>query len=152
MDLKVIETGNGGDIVKTPRDLTVISGLENMVYLGMFGGNPEQSTPSKRDVSEQAFDWWGNSLLMPNDPGRQFNSITERVLNETALTSSGRKTIEEAVLKDLEFMKPFAQVSVSASIPATDKVVIEITVKEPSNLQEKKYVYIWDATKNELTV
>jgi hypothetical protein len=33
MDLKVIEEGNGGELVKTAKDLVVISGLQNMVYL-----------------------------------------------------------------------------------------------------------------------
>lgn len=150
MDLKVIESGNGGDLVKNPKDLAVISGLENMVYLGMFGGNPEQSTPTRRLPSEQAFDWWGNSLFFPNDTSRQFNSETERTLNNVALTSSGRRQIEEAVIKDLEFMQPFATVTVSVTIPERDKVNISVTLQEPQNLQEKKFVYIWDATKNEL--
>src|SRR5688572_6826679 len=105
MDLKLIVDGNGADIVKTTKDLVVISGLQNMVLLALFGGNVEASTPTKRLPTEQAGDWWGNSLFFPDDPERQFNSLTERTLNTVALTSSGRVRIEQAVLKDLEFMK-----------------------------------------------
>jgi hypothetical protein len=151
MDLKVIESNNGGELVKNPKDLAVIFGFENMPYLGMFGGNIEQSTPIQRLPGEQAFDWWGNSLFFNENTGLQFNSETERTLNNVALTSSGRKQIEEAVIKDLEFMQAFAVVSVSVTIPERDKVNISITIEEPSNLTEKKFVYIWDATKNELT-
>jgi phage gp46-like protein len=150
MDLKVIEEGNGGELVKTAKDLVVISGLQNMVYLALFGGCVEASTPTKRLPTEQAADWWGNSLLFPDNPERQLNSLTERTLNEVALTSSGRVRIEQAVLKDLDFMKAFAEVSASVSIPETDKVVIQVTVQEPDNIEEQAFTFIWDATKNEL--
>jgi phage gp46-like protein len=152
MDLKVIESGNGGDLVKNPKDLAVISGLGNMVYLALFGGNTEASTPTRRLPSEQDFSWWGNSLFFPNDPGIQFNSLTERRLNEVALTSSGRVQIEQAVIKDLEFMKDFAEVEVSASIPATDQIEIYVKVTQPDNQQEQEFTFLWDATNNELTV
>lgn len=152
MDLKVIESGNGGELVKTARDMEVISGLGNMVYLGLFGGNVAASTPSKRLATEQAFDWLGNSLLFPNASEQQFNSLTERTLNNVALTSSGRVRIEQAVLQDLAFMKPFAEVSASVSIPETDKVVIAVQLQEPNNLQEQEFTFIWDASRNELTV
>lgn len=152
MDLKVIESGNGGDLVKTSKDLTVISGLGNMVYLALFGGNVKASTPQKRLASEEAFDWWGNSLFNPNDPDVQFNSLTERTLNNVALSSSGRLRIEQAAIKDLEFMKSFAVPTVSVSIPETDKVNIYVRVQEPDNQQEQAFTFIWDATKNEVTV
>jgi saccharopine dehydrogenase-like NADP-dependent oxidoreductase len=89
-------------------------------------------------------------LLFPDNPERQLNSLTERTLNEVALTSSGRVRIEQAVLKDLDFMKAFAEVSASVSIPETDKVVIQVTVQEPDNIEEQAFTFIWDATKNEL--
>ena len=150
MDLRVIESGNGGELVKNPRDFEIVRSFENMPYLAMFGGNLKASTPSRRLENEQAFDWWGNNLLFDNDSSRQFNSETERVLNSVSLTSSGRVLIEQAVKRDLEFMKPFAEVSVSVSIPTVDKVVIAITLKEPGNLKDKKFMYIWDAARNEI--
>lgn len=151
MDLKVIESGNGGDLVKNPKDLAVVSGLGNMVYLALFGGNVQASTPTKRLETEQDFSWWGNSLFFPNDPTLQFNSLTERILNEVALTSSGRVQIEQAVIKDLEFMKEFANVEASVSIPATDQVEIYVKVTQPDNQQEQEFTFLWDATNNELT-
>lgn len=149
MDVELIETGNGGDVIKKPKDLSVIEGFENMPYLAMFGGNVEASTPSKRLSSEQAFDFWGNSII-GNDLSLQFNSLTERTLMQVSLNSQGREIIEQAVLKDLEFMKQFAVVSVIVKITATDRVLIGIQIQEPDNLQQQQFVYIWDATKQEL--
>jgi hypothetical protein len=150
MDVKLLETGNGGDLLKLSKDIAMVFGFENMPYLAMFGGNVEASTPVKRLANEQAFDWWGNSLLMPNDSSVQFNSLTERKLLEVPLTSFGRLQIEQAVIRDLEFMKPFAEVRVKVSIIATDKLQIAISIVEPDNLQKKEFIYIWDALKGDV--
>jgi hypothetical protein len=150
MDIELKETGSGGDLVKTPKDLSVIRGFENMVYLGMFGGNVGFSTPSKRVDGEQDFSWWGNSLLFPDDPSVQFNSLTEDRLNNVALNSRGRLLIEEAVKRDLSFMSPFAEIKVDTAIIGVDKLAIGIQVTQLNNLQEREFVYIWDATNAEL--
>jgi phage gp46-like protein len=150
MDLELKESGNGGDLIKTQKDLSVIYGLQNMVYLALFGGNVEASTPNKRLKNEQAFDWWGNSLILNNDLSIQFNSLTERKLTEIALTSEGRIDLERTVIKDLDFMRQFAEVSVSVTIPDNDKVRIAVKLKQPDNLEAKEFIYIWDGTKSEL--
>ncbi len=153
MDVQVIESkGNGGDLVKTNKDIVTIEGLQNMPYIALFGGNVEASTPTERVESELAFDWWGNNLLLPNEPAPQFNSLTERTLQEVALNSAGRIQIEEAIRKDLDFMSEFATVSVSASIISTDRVEILIRIQEPDNLEDNSFVFIWDATEQELTI
>jgi hypothetical protein len=150
MDLLLAETNNGGDLVKLPKDFVVIEGFENMPYMAMFGGNREASTPLQRLPQEQAFDWWGNTLFFQNDESVQMNSNTERVLLSVSLNSSGRIQIERAVRKDLEFMKPFATVTVSVSIVSTDRVVIGVNIVRLDNLERRAFVYIWDATNSEL--
>jgi hypothetical protein len=151
MDLELIETGNGGDLVKKGKDLSVIHGFQNMPYLALFGGNVEASTPSKRNKGELGFDYWGNSLLMDNDPEQQFNSLTERTLKNVPLTSSGRLLIEQAVVSDLDFMKSFATIAVTVSIVSVDRVKILVQIKELENLEQKEFVFIWDKTGNEVT-
>jgi len=150
MDLEVVETGNGGDLVKNTKDLSVINGFQNMIYLGLFGGNVEASTSLVRVANEQAFDWWGNNLFFPNDASVQMNSETERTLNNVALNSSGCVLIERAVDKDLEFMNDFADVTREVTILSTDKVKIEIKAVRLDNLQERVFIFIWDATDKEL--
>ncbi len=150
MDVEVVETLNGGDLIKKPKDLSVIDGFQNMPYLAMFGGNVDESTPTRRLSTQQAFDWWGNSLLMPQDQNIQFNSNTERVLHEVALNSEGRTLIKQAILKDLDFMRAFANIAVDVIIVATDKVAFGILIQKPDNLQTREFIYLWDATKQEL--
>jgi hypothetical protein len=152
MDLQIIETFDGGDFVKTGKDIALIDGFQNMPYLGMFGGNPGNPTPLKRLETEQAFDWWGNSLLMQQEPGMQFNSETEHALNTVPITSAGRTLIEQAVRNDLKFMKTFAKVSIAVSIVGVDRILIGVRIQEPDNIQQREQIYIWDATRKELNL
>lgn len=148
MDLRLIETGNGGDLIRTINDLNVINGLSNYPYLALFGGNVAQSTPQVREVGEDSLDWFGNVFL---DTTIQFNSATERTLNEVALNSSGRVQIEDAIKEDLEFFRQFGEVKVSTAIVATDKLKINISLKKFEELQEQIFEYIWDSTIQEFT-
>lgn len=146
MDLQVIETGNGGDLIKNGNDLALVYSFENMPYLAMFGGNKEAVT-RPRLPTEQAFDWFGNSLFFINDQSIQFNSLTEKALDEIPLTSSGRILIENEIKKDLQFMQAFAEITVKTSIPATDTLLINIKIQEPDNLQAREFIYIWQQGK-----
>lgn len=149
MDLKIIETGNGGDAVFNGVDLTVIEGFENMPYLGFCGGNIEDST-RKYNVGEQRLDWWGNDLFLSNQSSIQFNSDFERLLNNVSLTSSSRVLIEQVLKSDLSFLSDFSQVSVESSIVSVDRIELRIKIIEPTNIESNEFVYIWDSTRNEL--
>jgi len=150
MDLQLVEAGNGGDLFLLGNDLAQVQGFENMPYIGLFGGNVEQSTPVTRVANEQDFSWWGNALLMPNLSTQQFNSQTERLLNNISLTSGNLPAIQNAVVADLQFMQPFAIIDVTVSIISVNTVKIAISIKEPGNLTAKEYLYIWDGTRGDL--
>lgn len=136
-DLAVIETGNGGDLQMVGNDLAVVNGIENMPYLAMFGGNKESSVSPSSTIpqSDKSFDWWGNNLLMPSSPSQQFNSLCERAINTTPLNSSGRVTIENKIIADLEFLNKVAKITVSVTIVATDQINIDIRVKQNQRTQ-----------------
>ena len=148
-DLKLIETFDGGDLVLNGNDLQVIDGFQNMIYLALFGGNIEQST-KEFDEDEERFDYWANDLLMLDSPDIQYNSETERTLNEVTLNSRGRLLIEQSVKKDLEFMQDFGNIDVNVSIIQSDRVKINVIIKEPNELNSNEFNYIWGATENEL--
>jgi len=148
-DLKIIETYDGGDLVLNGNDLQVIDGFQNMIYLALFGGNVEQSTKQYNE-NEERFDFWANSLLMLDSPDIQYNSETERTLNEVSLNSRGRLLIEQSVKKDLEFMQDFGNIEVNVSIIQSDRVKINVIIKEPNELNSNEFNYIWGATENEL--
>ena len=151
MDLKLVETFNGGDLVKKPKDLETINGFQNMIYLSLFGGNVGFSTPSNRPENQQVFDWWGNDLFYRDNPQQQYNSLTEYTLQNVALNSRGAAEIENAMKKDLQYMSSFANVSSNVVIVSDDVVVLGVFVEQPENQQNKAFVFIWDATLSELT-
>lgn len=144
------ETGSGGDLQLLGNDIASTTGLFNMVYMAWFG--EVYSTTGNELDSELRDDWFGNSLLFKNEKEIQFNSLLEKTLNETALDSSGRITIEEAAKKDLNFMKDIAEVSVSVSILRDDKVSITAQLKQPDNIQVQEFQLIWDGLKNEVII
>jgi phage gp46-like protein len=155
MDIAVIETGNGGDIQLSGNDLLVQGGIGNMPYLGMFGGNLGFPTKEKL-ITEHAFDWWGNNLLMPQSSSTQFSSLFEKKLLDVALTSAGRIQLEQAIKQDLKFMEEFAVVTVAVSIIGVDRIHIHIKLQQPNNLNGRvadvyrEFIYIWDATARSL--
>jgi hypothetical protein len=151
-DLKMIETGNGGDLVLAGNDLEIINGFQNMPYLGLFGGNVEASTQGAKPDGELAFDYWGNNLLMENDKTIQFNSEFEKRLTDVIINSAGRIQLERTIKTDLDFMANFSILSAEVFLVSNDRIQINITIKEPDNLQSNELVYIWDATKDELTI
>jgi phage gp46-like protein len=145
LDIKIFETGNGGDIMLGGNDIVTVQSFENMPYLAMFGGNIAQSTDSVGADDEQRFDWWGNSFITKREA--QMNSLTERKLRDTPLTSQGRQLIEQAVVTDLWFMRAFSTVTVSVRIISDDWLNIAIKIKEPSSITDKEFQFIWDAAK-----
>ncbi len=111
-----------------------------------------RNQPQTKDWKRNRLLIWGNSLFLPNDTGLQFNSETERALDEIALSSSGIVLIEQAVRRDLAFMKEFAIVTVAVAQVAIDRIAIAIRIQIPDNLQRRDFIFIWDATRLELDV
>jgi hypothetical protein len=145
MDVELINTGDGGDLIKVGNDLSMVFSFENMPYIALFGGNKE-STPTVRNPTQQAFDWWGNSLF-PNQPSIQINSLTENAILSTPLTSAGRLLIEQAISADLEFMREFAVIKIDTEILSDDVLKIDIGFRKPDNLQQNNLVFIWEQGK-----
>ena len=150
-DILMKEDNNGGDLVLEGNTLKLANSFQNMPYLAMFGGNPEQSTIGQKEEGEQAFDWWGNWLLMSQQPDVQFNSIFERTITQISLSSAGRLQLERSAKEDIKFMEAFALVEISVSIETVDRVKTFIELQEPDNLESTEFVYIWDNAEQELT-
>lgn len=148
-DLKLIETGSGGDLVLLGNDLVVINSFQNMPYLALFGGNIEENTKTY-EYGEQRFDYWANELLYNKLPKIQYNSNTERLLNKSVLNSSSRLLIEETIKKDLSFMSEFSTISVESSITSVDRLEILVKIDQPNNLESVIFTYIWNVAKQEL--
>lgn len=151
MDLSVYETLNGGDVVLKGNDLQLVESLFNQPYLAMFGGNREQSHVDADEFENtlERFDYWGNMLFFPESEEQQFNSELERELDMVVPNSVGLQELEQVLKEDLKYLRPVAEVSVSVTLDDVDRVQIDILLREPSGLQERNFVFLWDGTRLE---
>lgn len=145
IDIKIHDTGNGGEAIATGDDLQTVQGLHNFAYLSMFGGNVSQQTPDSRQPGTENNDWWGNALIA--DPESKFSSQTEKALSLYPLNSDGRAKIEEAVNADIAWMKEFCTIETDVSITAADRLDITIKLTEMDTQQTSVYKFIWSGTK-----
>jgi len=144
-DILIKQLPNGGDFNLQGANIEFGSELWNQVLLALFGGNLEQSTKRTYQTGEERLDWWGNSLLFGQDPNFQYNSDTERTLNNVALTSSGLSQIEKAIDRDLKFLKEIADVEYSVSIISNNRIQLTVNFNEPQN---GEFRLIWDSAEN----
>lgn len=151
-DILIYETGSGGEMDIQNNDLAFAETLYQQAYIALFGGNVESNTKTNVLFSEERFDYWANSLLWQDDTVKQFNSNTERVLNTTALNSSGRLTILRAVEQDLDYMRAIVNLSIEVELPETDKVRIIVTFTGKTNQQDKVLQLVYDNAKNEIII
>ena len=146
VDIMMFESGSGGDLSLQNDDIQTISGLSNQVYLALFGGNLQESTDENLAVLDERQDWWGNGLL-PTE--QQFNSIFEKTIRETTLTSGGIQTLINAAKEDLNYLTAYADIEISGSIVQTNRFELLVNLIEPDQ-QSTKIKFIWDGTRNEL--
>lgn len=151
-DILLAETGDGGDFAILNNDLLLGESLYQQIYLALFGGNIEASTKVSYLESEERFDYWGNSLVWNDVKTKQFNSETERMLQNVALNSSGRLKIIQSVNKDLEYLKDVVNLTVDASILSVNKLRIIIEFTQLSNQQDKVLQLVYDNAKGELII
>ncbi len=147
MDIGLYETLNGGDMSIQNNDIWSTMSLWNQIYIALFGGNPQEITTDKSGEGEQRQDFWGNQFL-ESEPDEYVNSLTEKILDTTALNSAGRIKIEQAVKSDLAFLAKLRTVSVEVSIKGIDKVLIEIGLQEPDEIEDKRFRLLWDGTRS----
>ena len=141
-DIAIFESGNGGQI----------SVLYNQFYLALFGGNIEANTTGNEIETEERFDYWANSLIFENEPNRQYNSNTERILDQVVLNSNGRLKIIEAVESDLSYLSNVINFTSDVSFDETNRVNIFINFTEKTNKQQKALQLIYDRAKNEIII
>jgi phage gp46-like protein len=127
MDLALVETGNGGDLVLVGNRLETVESVENMPYIACFGGNVGYPFIKKEPKEERLY-WWGN-FIFENSRSQQITSLLEDKLRKTALNSSGRIEIEQTMKTDLQFMLEFVdEIRVEARVISDDHINIKLTI------------------------
>lgn len=150
MDIEIYESGDGGEMSIQNDDLALSSSLLQTAYLALFGGNTESSTRGDELPEQYRNDYWANTLLFKTEKEKQFNSETERTLNEVALNSSGRQKIVNSIKSDLKVLDGIATYNVEVSIQTIDKVSIFVQVNELGNGETRSFQIIYDVARREI--
>lgn len=151
-DILLYESGDGGEFSIQSGDLALTESLFNQVYLALFGGNVASNTKREYLPTEERFDYWANSLIWVNEPIKQFNSNTERVLQEVALNSSGRLAILQAVNDDLQYLNSLLDFAAESEIISVNKIRIIVNFTAKGNQQDRVLQLVYDNAKNEIII
>lgn len=151
-DIHIFESGSGGELALENGDLVLAESLYQTIYIALFGGNIEASTLGNELESEERFDYWANELFFKNKPSKQFNSETERTLNNTVLNTSGRLKIKSAVEQDLFFIQNIVDLEVNIVILDTNKVEINLNLQSIPNQSDRQLQFIWDNARKEIII
>lgn len=123
-DVLLRPTEDGGEIQFIGGEPTLSDGLESAAFLSLFGGNERDSG----DAEGERFQWWANFEEPVAD--RRLRSKTQSLLKALSAVPYNLTRIEDAAKSDLSWMEAElgAKVTVSASIPDLDRVLLEVEI------------------------
>lgn len=125
-DVLLFHTEDGGEIrIENGRVEMTASGLETAAYLSLFGGNEDDRGISADD----SLQWWGN--VDERVPERRYRSATQALLRALPLVSSTRRKVEEAAVRDLDWMISTgvaSDVRATATIPALNRLHLRVEI------------------------
>jgi phage gp46-like protein len=140
-DVLLCQTNNNGDISVVGGVMTMTPSFETALYLSLYGANED-------DDGTQATDWWGN--IDENLIERQYHSNTQRILEALTITSGNLLKVEDAVKLDLQWFLDTniaSSIDVSASVPALNKVKIEVVMLAEGVETSFEFTENWKASK-----
>jgi len=150
IDFGLYETGNGGDLCELDKDIEIVSSLSNQVYIALFGGNVGYVT--RNDFTQQErLDFWGNSLFYKSNSKKQFNSLTEHFILNSAINSAFRTKLIDCVKKDLEYLEAVFVTDVNVII-GVNRVSILVSIFGKDNSLVKNIEIIWDTFKKQVII
>ena len=151
-DINIHESGNGGEFAIVSNDLLIGESLYQQVYLALFGGNVEAVTRGDEPFGEERFDWWGNPLFFAESPNKQFNSVTEKTLQEVVLNSAGRLSILRAMNEDLSYVTILANYTADVQFVSENHVRLIVNFTPKGTQENRLLQLIYDNAKNEILI
>jgi phage gp46-like protein len=140
-DVLLYQTDDDGDITVEGGTVTMSGGLETAAYLSLFGGNEDDDG---RD--DNPLNWWGN--IDEVEPANRYRSETQNLLQAIVATSANLLRVEAAAQRDLAWLlseRVASSVTVSASIPALNRVRLTITIEANGVESDFDFVENWKA-------
>lgn len=141
-DVLLFQTNDDGDIVVSGGLVEMSGGLETAAYLSLFGGNEDDD-----GREDNKLNWWGN--LGENISARQYHSETQNLLQSLPATSANLRRVEDAARHDLEWFITDAAasaVNVEASIPALNRIQIDINIEAVGEASNFTFLENWKAS------
>jgi phage gp46-like protein len=137
VDVELFQSNDGGEITIVNGLTTMSDGLATSVYLSLFGGNSDDSGIQ----GDNAKQWWAN--FSEPDPSRIYRSETQNLLRSMPLIPSNLRRVEDAALRDLDWMTTEldAGVAASASMPALNTLGLQIAVLIDSRKFDFSFVF-----------
>lgn len=123
-DVRLFHTKDGGEIEIVRGLVTMADGLETAVYLSLFGGN-------ERDrglAADDRLQWWGN--LDEPDESRKCRSETQALLRSLPATAANLRRIDDAVTRDLDWLKSeiASSVETTVTMPAANAIAVDVAI------------------------
>lgn len=109
--LKLIDNGEGGELVFENGDFVAEQGIGTPIYLALFGGDKDGGN------------WWGNFLI--EEEYSKFHGDFEKTLRENLITKKGLQNIAQALDERLE---------VILDLKLVDKFENKITISAKNTL------------------
>lgn len=141
MDVLLFQTNDDGDIEIEGGLVTLSPGLSTATYLSLFGGNQQDD-----GSQDNALTWWGN--LGEIDTAKRYRSETQYLLGTIPATSGNLKRIEDAALRDLEWMvkeEVCDSIDISASLIGVNRVKIDVNILAEGDETQFEYTQDWRA-------
>ncbi len=132
-DVLLRQTNDGGEITLDNGLVLMSEGLETAAYLSLFGGNQDDAA----DGASERLQWWGN--LDEVDRARTYRSETQFLVQSLPAVPRNLRRVEQAASRDLAWMLASGvatSVNVSASIPALNRIRLEVTIVTPTTTLE----------------
>lgn len=135
-DVLLRQTPDGGEITVEGGLCLMSDGLEAAAYLSLFGGNEDDAG----DVASERRQWWGN--LDETDPAGRYRSETGHLIRAAPAVPATLRRVEQAAGRDLAWMVSSGvalRVAASASIPALNRVRLDLTIVTPKGTLELSF-------------
>ena len=140
-DVLLCQTNDLGDIEVEDGIVTMSGGLETAVYLSILGGNIEDD-----GLENNQFTWWGN--LMETDSAFKYVSETQRILTALPAVSRNLLLVEQAILRDLQWMldnKVASNIAVTVTLPQINRVGISVDIEADGLEKNFNFTENWRA-------
>lgn len=139
-DVLLFQGNDGGEIEVVNGQVAMGDGLATAIYISLFGGNVDDEGLAG-DTSKQ---WWGN--VSETSDARRVRSQAQAVLRGLPATTQNLRRLDDACMSDVSWLVDDVadDVSVSSSLPARNRVLIQVFATIDGNKRRFAFSGPWE--------